>query len=566
MKKAKGAMNRYQLDMLGGTRMFRRLGGYTKNGQMEKLGQMLNDGQRRQTEILVEGESLFANVTGKEHLKEVEAFAGPGAELVDIGLKDSKGNAVPLNHAQLCSLYMLLRNEDSRHHLMTGGLTLPDAAQYAKGNIERAYQRSQTVMLGTLVNADGIPMADTILQTVQDAMTDYDRNWCKDMEDFFGRYTTNLINETSMKLLGYDRATVKNYYPIAVDRSTLATEIEGVKMDATSRADVVVQSGKAYTAALTLNEGYRLISIKVTMGGEDVTATAWNEKKMTVSIPDVTGNIVITAEAKLPMLKELAVGAVTKLVEKDGTAAEEFVVIAQDYEKELNGEGRTLLARRHGITGKKWNTTWCTYADSLIDVYLNSEYLKDAPQALKDILTETKFYYTPGYSGSGSSYTGSHTVTTLSRKVFLPSCYEFGFESYGYTSASSPKYYHLEGSTFADAKKLALALLAADAETAGSVPNTYFHFCLWTRTPVLNDYGSGLTGSALKEYLYKCAEAVWAQMLTAPDKLNWGGYKVNEPENMSWPDLYRCWTHPCFTLPGNTVIDAKGNIVEVREE
>lgn len=232
-EKAKGAMNRYQLDMLGGTRMFRRLGGYTKNGQMEKLGQMLNDGQRRQTEILVEGESLFANVTGKEHLKEVEAFAGPGAELVDIGLKDSKGNAVPLNHAQLCSLYMLLRNEDSRHHLMTGGLTLPDAVQYAKGNIERAYQRSQTVMLGTLVGADGVPMADTILQTVQDAMTDYDRAWCEDMKDFFGRYTTNLINETSMKLLGYDRATVKNYYPIAVDRSTLATEIEGVKMDAT---------------------------------------------------------------------------------------------------------------------------------------------------------------------------------------------------------------------------------------------------------------------------------------------------------------------------------------------
>lgn len=232
-EKAKGAMNRYQLDMLGGTRMFRRLGGYIKNGQMEKLGQMLNDGQRRQTEILVEGESLFANVTGKEHLKEVEAFAGPGAELVNIGLKDSKGNAVPLNHAQLCSLYMLLRNKDSRHHLMTGGLTLPDAAQYAKGNIERAYQRSQTVMLGTLVNADGVPMDDTILQTVQDAMTDYDRAWCENMEDFFGRYTTNLINETSMKLLGYDRATVKNYYPIAVDRSTLATEIEGVKMDAT---------------------------------------------------------------------------------------------------------------------------------------------------------------------------------------------------------------------------------------------------------------------------------------------------------------------------------------------
>lgn len=248
-----------------------------------------------------------------------------------------------------------------------------------------------------------------------------------------------------------------------------------------------------------------------------------------------------------------------------GTAADSYAVtVGSDgaFTGAATCMGYVLFFKENGLH-KLYGTKPSDYQMSSIQC---SGVAKGAHQALKDILTETKFYYTPGYSGSGSSYTGSHTVTTLSRKVFLPSCYEFGFESYGYTSASSPKYYHLEGSTFADAKKLALALLAADAETAGSVPNTYFHFCLWTRTPVLNDYGSGLTGSALKEYLYKCAEAVWAQMLTAPDKLNWGGYKVNEPENMSWPDLYRCWTHPCFTLPGNTVIDAKGNIVEVREE
>lgn len=53
------------------------------------------------------------------------------------------------------------------------------------------------------------------------------------MKGFFGDYTTNLINETSMKLVGFQRATVKNYYPIAVDETQLASEIEGVKMDAT---------------------------------------------------------------------------------------------------------------------------------------------------------------------------------------------------------------------------------------------------------------------------------------------------------------------------------------------
>ena len=227
------ALTLYNLDMLGAKRVFRMLGGYTKNGQIEQLADILNEGQRKQTQITVEGTALFDNVTGKANVKNMERFAGPGAEQVDVGLKDTKGNAVPLTHAQLCSLYMHLKNADSRNHLLTGGLTLPDVNYYHKGNIEAAYQKGQTVQLGSLLNADGTPMADTIVQTVEKAMTDYDRAWCKDMEDFFGRYTANLINETSMKLLGYQRATVKNYYPIAVDKSQLATQIEGLKLDAT---------------------------------------------------------------------------------------------------------------------------------------------------------------------------------------------------------------------------------------------------------------------------------------------------------------------------------------------
>ena len=226
-------LTKYQLDMLGGQRVFRMLGGYAKNGQMEKMANMLNDGQYRQTKITVEGEKLFANVTGKEHVKEMQAFAGPGADLVDVGLTDGKGNRAPLTHAQLCSLYMHLQNKDSIEHLMNGGFVIPDAKLYSKGDIEQAYQKGQTVHLGMLTNADGTPTADSILQTVEAAMSDYDRAWCTDMKEFFDHYTTNLINETSLQLVGYQRATVKNYYPIAVDRSVLATQIEGLNLDAT---------------------------------------------------------------------------------------------------------------------------------------------------------------------------------------------------------------------------------------------------------------------------------------------------------------------------------------------
>ena len=229
----RNTLTKYQLDMLGGERVFRMLGGYAKNGQMEKLARMLNDGQRRQSEITIKGEKLFADVTGKTHLKEMDAFAGPGAETVDIGLTDTKGNSVPLNHAMLCSLYMHLQNADSRQHLLNGGLTVPNMEQYTKGNIERAYQEGQTVHLGGLQNADGTPMVDTVLQTVENALTDYDRAWIADMQELFNQYTTNLINETSMQLLGYNRAGVKNYYPVAVDKSALATQIEGLNLDAT---------------------------------------------------------------------------------------------------------------------------------------------------------------------------------------------------------------------------------------------------------------------------------------------------------------------------------------------
>ena len=226
-------LTKYQLDMLGAERVFRMLGGYAKNGQMEKMAQMLNDGQYRQTKITVEGEKLFANVTGKENVKEMQNFAGPGADLVDVGLTDVKGKKAELTHAQLCSLYMHLHNTDSLNHLINGGLVIPDAKLYNKGDIEQAYQKGQTVHLGTLTDADGTPTADSILQTVEAAMTDYDRAWCADMKEFFDNYTAKLINETSLQLVGYQRATVKNYYPIAVDKSVLATQIDGLNLDAT---------------------------------------------------------------------------------------------------------------------------------------------------------------------------------------------------------------------------------------------------------------------------------------------------------------------------------------------
>ena len=342
--KLRDALTKYNLDLLGAKRVFRMLGGYTKNSQMERLANMLNDGQLRQTQILVEGTKLFDNVTGKANEKQMRAFAGPGAELVDIGLKDTKGNAVPLTHAQLCSLYMHLRNKDSLNHLLNGGLTLPDVKLYHEGKIERAYQMGQTVQIGMLMNADGTPMADNILQTVEKALTDYDRAWIEDMKGFFGSYTTNLINETSMKLVGFQRATVKEYYPLAVNKSQLASEIEGLKHDATIEGRGFLKERVKSTLPILLEECSSVVQRSL----RDTAAYAG------LAAPIRDANRILNADVELrDGVKKLKSGVIKEHWGQDAANYIDYLLtdLQSTRRKRADGISRTLGKMRSNYAG-----------------------------------------------------------------------------------------------------------------------------------------------------------------------------------------------------------------------
>lgn len=64
-----------------------------------------------------------------------------------------------------------------------------------------------------------------------------------------------------------------------------------------SNTTASIESGQSYTTTLTASTNYTLNSVTVTMGGVDITSTVYSSG--TVSIPSVTGNIVITATAVL---------------------------------------------------------------------------------------------------------------------------------------------------------------------------------------------------------------------------------------------------------------------------
>ncbi len=66
-----------------------------------------------------------------------------------------------------------------------------------------------------------------------------------------------------------------------------------------SNSSLEVENGASYTNVLTLADGALLMSLKVTMNGEDITNSAWDESTGTVSIDEVLGDICIIASASL---------------------------------------------------------------------------------------------------------------------------------------------------------------------------------------------------------------------------------------------------------------------------
>ena len=58
-----------------------------------------------------------------------------------------------------------------------------------------------------------------------------------------------------------------------------------------------VDDGTSYSATIAAESGYTLGTITVTMGGTDITSTAYNSSTQTITISSVTGAIVVTATA-----------------------------------------------------------------------------------------------------------------------------------------------------------------------------------------------------------------------------------------------------------------------------
>lgn len=81
---------------------------------------------------------------------------------------------------------------------------------------------------------------------------------------------------------------------------SISSNLTGVTL---SNVQTSIEDGDAYTTTVNPNSGYTIDSVTVTMGGTDITSTAYNSGVITIA--SVTGNVSITATASKPRVNVL---------------------------------------------------------------------------------------------------------------------------------------------------------------------------------------------------------------------------------------------------------------------
>lgn len=112
-------------------------------------------------------------------------------------------------------------------------------------------------------------------------------------------FCVNVINPEEKKIYsfcygaGYDRTLS---YDFTVIMRLVTMELSHCS---SSNPATAAEQGKPYTATLTPENGYAFDAVTVTMGGTDITASVYSGG--VISIPNVTGDIAITAAASKPV-------------------------------------------------------------------------------------------------------------------------------------------------------------------------------------------------------------------------------------------------------------------------
>ena len=216
-----GAWNKLAaMEVLSPERAVRRIVGYNDDSPLMKLAKDLSRGQRDAMDYEMRARARFTRwINDKEF---TERIAGKNAEKITIeGIGPEGPTTVEITPAMRISLYLHAKNSQNLRHIAGGGITVPDAELYRKGNSE-AWARGTKIRI-----------TPSQIRLVASRMSTEEKAFADAVEAYFNTMSRDAINEVSNKLLGYDLAGIEGYFPINTDSDFTKKDFEAIKYDGT---------------------------------------------------------------------------------------------------------------------------------------------------------------------------------------------------------------------------------------------------------------------------------------------------------------------------------------------
>ncbi len=208
--------------LLNPYRFFRRISGY-QDGALMRAWEDLNDGQRKMLKIQQEAEAITSGTFKTKEIQKLMKTMDKKNGLVDSGLRYDDGKKVEITKGMRMALVMHGMNKDNLKHMRYGGIIMPNIKLYVNGDIKGAYEKKNTKRVTGITKAK--------LDAMEMAMSAEEKQMLASFKKLFHEYTGKVINDTSMELYGYKKATQENYYPIKVDKDYVKTNPELLMVD-----------------------------------------------------------------------------------------------------------------------------------------------------------------------------------------------------------------------------------------------------------------------------------------------------------------------------------------------
>ena len=401
--------NKYLSAMLSPERFARRLVGYDESSPLYQRVRDIADGQRKAQDFRMRSERFFDRWHSDKAF--MEKLTGKKAALIDVqgmALVDGKLEPVhtKITPAQQVSLYLHAKHPANRRHILEGGVTIPDAALYAKGKLKEAYNKSVRVRLD-----------EAGLRSLTVNMDSDVRAYAERVSEYLNGMAKDAINETSVVLDGYERAAVNRYYPIKTDPNYSRAEYEGEIFDATIEGWGNLKNRQSGTNPIQLTDVFDVLNHHM-----EQTATYYG---VAIPVRNLKKLLNVTGTDSEWSVKDA-------LQRKWGDGAEEYLrKMIVDVQGQKGGEssflGRTLASLRSKSAGAVLTMNFsvimkqaASYPTAAGEIGWAPLIKALNPKAALSVDIETIAKYTPDYWYRRKGYSTMELGDIASRKKGLP--------------------------------------------------------------------------------------------------------------------------------------------------